>query len=124
MYLNFGDKNFFEYGVLVDTEHSDTVFPMLLCLPYPDEEDIYQFGDIQVDTEETWIDRESVLSYIGMTEADYDPIQYAIGCACYYSWDEFGANSFTYNWQRASKEEICKILRHRMIESDHLDTIW
>ena len=36
MYRNYGDKNFFENGVLVDTDHSDTAFPMLLCRPYPD----------------------------------------------------------------------------------------
>lgn len=123
MYLNFGDKNFFEDGILVDTEHSDTVFPMLLCLPYPDEENLYQFGDVEVDTKDTWIDRESVLSYIGMTEADYDPIAYAIGAASYYSWENFGANSYAYDWQHMTKEEISEILKNRVIAKDHLDIV-
>lgn len=52
MYRNYGDKDFFENGVLVDTEHSDTVFPMLLCRPYPDEEDLYQFGEVEVDLDD------------------------------------------------------------------------
>ena len=29
MFVNYGDRNFFEYGVLVDTDHSDTEFPIL-----------------------------------------------------------------------------------------------
>lgn len=49
MYRNYGDRDFFEHGVLVDTEHSDTCFPMLLCRPYPDAEDLYQFGEVEVD---------------------------------------------------------------------------
>lgn len=52
MYRNYGDKNFFENGILVDTEHSDTAFPMLLCRPYPDEEDLYQFGEVEVDLDD------------------------------------------------------------------------
>ena len=28
MYINHGDKNFFEHGILVDSEHSDTLIDM------------------------------------------------------------------------------------------------
>lgn len=45
MYINHGDKNFFEYGCLMDSEHSDTVLDILYCRPYDDEEDSFFFAD-------------------------------------------------------------------------------
>lgn len=32
MYRNYGDRDFFENGVLVDTEHSDTTKTNAFCL--------------------------------------------------------------------------------------------
>lgn len=128
MYRNYGDRDFFENGVLVDTEHSDTVFPMLLCRPYPDEEDLYQFGEVEVDLddfkESGWGDRKVVMDYLGMTEETYDPVQFAIGCTEYFSWDNFWAASYAYDWQRIDKRSICEILKHRLIASDNLDIVW
>lgn len=123
MYTNYGDKNFFECGVLVDTEHSDTVFPMLLCRPYPDEEDLFQFGNVEVDVNDSWIDADAVSSFCGCTKEE-DPIRFAIGCTDYYSWDNFGAISYCYNWTRMGKEEIKEILKYREIASDNLDICW
>lgn len=123
MYKNYGDRNFFEYGCLVDSEHSDTVFDMLLCRPYCDEEDMYQFAHVQVDTEDSWIDRKGVMSFIGMSEEAYDPIRFAIGCTDYYSWDNFGANGYgiSYDWRQVDKKTIQKELRNHLIASDNLD---
>ena len=113
MYRNYGDKNFFENGILVDTEHSDTAFPMLLCRPYLD--DFKENG---------WGDRKAVMDFLGMTEETYDPVQFAIGCTEYFSWDNFGASSYAYDWQRMDKKSICEILKYRLIASDHLDIVW
>lgn len=126
MYINYGDKNFFEHGILVDSEHSDTVFDMLLCEPYSDEEDLYRFAHVQVDISDDWVDVKSVEDYIGMTDETFDPIQFAIGCTEYYSWDNFGADSYgtNYDWRRVSKDVICKELKGYLIANDNLDMEW
>lgn len=125
MYINYGDKDFFQYGCLVDAEHSDTEFDMLVCRPYDDEEDKFQFAQITVDITDTWIDKKAVMSYIGMTEKTFDPIQYAIGCADYYGWENFGAGSmYSIDWTNVSRKEIEDILKHYLIASDNLDITW
>lgn len=123
MYINYGDKNFFDFGILIDTEHSDTVFPMLLCMPYSDEEDLFQFGDVEVDIDDLWIDEKAVSDFCG-SDKEIDPVGFAIGCTNYYSWDNFGAMNYGYDWQRMDKNAIKEILKHRLIASDALDVCW
>lgn len=122
MYINYGDKNFFEYGVLVDSEHSDTEINIIRCLPY-DEENRYQFNECTVDITDSWIDKKAVMNFIGMTEENFDPIQFAIGCTDYYSWDNFGY-PYHYNWQYMTKEDICEILKYKPIANDNLNVEW
>lgn len=127
MFTNYGDKDFFENGCLVDTEHSDTVFPMLLCMPYSDEDGMYQMARVQVDIAEDWIEKERVMSFIGMTEETYDPVQFAIGCTEYYSWENFGADDYLnpcFDWRHMEKKDICGILKYELIASDNLDIVW
>ena len=126
MYVNHGDKNFFDVGILVDTEHSDTVFDMLLCKPYEDEEDLFQFAHVQVDIEDDWIEREKVMNFCGMTEEDFDPVQFAIGCTDWYPWENFGAGSFaySYDWTHMTRKQIYKELRNYLIASDNLEMPW
>jgi hypothetical protein len=124
MYINYGDKNFFEYGMLIDADHSDTEIKALCCCPYPDEEDLYIFGDCTVDITNTWIDRTAILDFIELKEENFDPIKYAIGCLNFYTWDNFGAINYMYDWQRMTKDEIKQILKHRMIASDNLNIEW
>ncbi|QHJ85062.1 MAG: hypothetical protein [Bacteriophage sp.] len=121
MYVNYGDRNFFEYGVLVDGEHSDTVFSILYCMPYCDEEDKYLFADCIVDVDDNWIGREEVMSFIGMTEEHFDPVQFAIGCIEYY-----GTENFTDCLSRGkyNRKEIEHRLMYYSIASDNLDTTW
>ena len=122
MYRNFGDVNFLERGCLVDTEHSDTEFDMLVCRPYDDEEDKYQFAHIQVDIEAPWIERSDIMQFIGMTEETWDPVQFAIGCADYFSWEKFGAADFgvCYDWTQCDESLIRKELRKYLIAWDDL----
>ena len=101
---------------------------MLLCRPYPDAEDLYQFGEVEVDLndfkDDGWGDRKAIMDFLGMTEETYDPVQFAIGCTEYHSWDNFGAISYAYGWQHMDKKSICEILKCREIASDHLDIVW
>lgn len=125
MYINFGSYNFFEHGVLVDAEHSDTIFDILRCEPYDDEDDLFMFAHLQVNIEDERINRPQVMSCIGMTEATFDPIQYAIACTNYYDWDHFGAaDIYQYNWQQADRETIERELNNYLIASDNLDMPW
>ena len=124
MYVNYGDRNFFEYGILVDTEHSDTVFSILYCRPYDGEEDRYLFAECEVDIEDSWIDKAKVMAYIGMDGKNWDPVEYAIGCIEYYGAENFGGNNYAYDFTNMDKSGICEILRHRLIASDNLDIVW
>ena len=124
MYINYGDKDFFELGILVDTEHSNTEFSMIRCLPYPEKEDLYQFAMLTVDITDSWINKEAVMSYIGMSEDTFDPVQYAIGCTDYYSWLEFGAGFHDADWQQVNAAYIVDVLKNQMIASDNLDMPW
>lgn len=121
MYINYGDVNFFEYGVLVDTEHSDTEIKILYCRPYDDEEDKFLFADCEVNIEDSWIDKKLVMDYIGMTEETFDSIQFAIGCIDYYGVENFSDCYHGYNFTR---KEIEELLKHYLIASDNLDITW
>ena len=121
MYRNFGDKNFFEYGVLVDNEHSDHEYQMLVCMPNPDLENIFMFANITVDIEDSWIDQNIIEQYSGKTKEE-DPVEYAIACYEYYGAQNFGAYSNTaYDWQHADKELIKKELRNYQIAWDEVE---
>lgn len=123
MYVNYGDKDFFEHGRLVDAEHEDNVYDILCCNPYPNEPDQFQFGHCRVDITESWIDREAVMGYIGMTQKDYDPVWLALGCVGYYSWDNFGAADYGcgYDWRQMDRDSICEILKGCLIAYDNFE---
>ena len=123
MYVNYGDKNFFENGILVEEWPSDSAFNILCCNPYLDEEDLFRFGDIQVDINDSWIEQEAVEQFCGCRKEE-DPIGFALGCISYYSWDNFGAINYAYDWQRMDRKSIEEILKHRMIANDNLDITW
>lgn len=120
MYRNYGDKDFFEHGVLADTDHSDTVIDLIRCEPYLDEEDHYQYARMQVDIEDPWIDRKAVMSYAGMTENKFDPVGFAVAAADYYGWNCFGADDYGvfYNWRDMDRASIEKELSHEWITLD------
>jgi len=126
MYKNYGDVDFFQWGVLVDDEHEENVYEMLLCRPYDDKEDLYQFGHVTVDITDKWIDKERVMLYIGMTNKTFDPIRYAIGCTDFYSWENFDIidYSFEHDWTRCTRKEIENQLRKYIIATDNLEITW
>lgn len=121
MYVNYGDRNFFEHGILVDTEHSDTVVAIIWCMPYCDEEDAFQFAECEVDVSDSWIKRDEVMGFIGMGKDDFDLARFAIGCVEYYGVENFSSPYDGYTHDRAYIEGI---LKHRLIASDNLDITW
>ena len=123
MYENYGDVNFFEHGILVDSEHTDTEYNMLRCEPYSDAEDLYQFAHLCVDVSDSWLDRDAVMSYAGMEE--FDPLQFAIACTDYYPWDNFGASYYMVfrDWQRMNKKDILLELSIYPISFENLNPL-
>lgn len=121
MYINYGDFNFFEYGVLVDSEHSDTDFSIIYCRPYDDAEDLFLFAVCDVDINDSWIDKDAVMSYSGMTPETFDPIRYAIDCIEYYGVENF---SSPYNGYQFTENEIKEMLKYYLIASDGLNITW
>ena len=121
MYINYGDVNFFELGTLVDAEHSDTEIKILYCRHFDDEEDLYFFADCTVDIEDSWIDRKAVMEYLGMTEENFNNIQFAIGCVEYYGAENF---SSPYDGYKFNRKEIEEKLKYYMIASDDLEITW
>ena len=117
MYQNYGAKNFFEYGRLVESiGDKGTEFSILCCNPYSDHEDLYQFGECTVAIGDSWIDHDAVLNWIGMTEDSYDAVLFALGCLDYYGAANFGAQSYAYDWEHMNRKGIIDILKHRDIE--------
>ena len=87
---NFGDVNPLDHGGIWVQKESETCYRIVKFYPEESEENPSQFQSLYVDISEKWIEKESVMDYIGMTEKDFDPIQYAIGCTEYYSCQNFG----------------------------------
>ena len=119
MFLNYGDKSFFENGVLVDVEHSDSVFQILYCRPY-DEDDLYLFADCTVDINDDFINEKEVTGFCGARK-NINPIGFAIGCIDYYGVENF---SSPYNGYQFSRKEIEEQLKHYLIASDNLVITW
>ena len=121
MYINYGDMDFFEHGLLVDSEHSDTEFMILYCMPFCDEEDKFFFANCTVDITDDWINKESVMAYCGMTEENFDPVQFAIACIEYYGAENF---SSPYNGYEFTRKEIEEMLKYYLIANDNLNVTW
>lgn len=120
MYINFGDKNFFEYGILVDVK-SYTEIKILYCRPFDDEEDLFIFADCEVDITDSWIDKETIIDYTGLNEEGIDIAQFAVGCVEYYGVENF---SSPYNGYQFTRAEIEEQLKHYFIANDNLDITW
>ena len=117
MFVNYGDKNFFEDGFLLDMDHSDTEFQAIVCIPLPDMEDSYLFAECIIDITDSWIEKPAVMAYCGMNDENFDKAWYARACIEYYGVENFNGG-YT---EIKTKAQICEILRQRAIASDNLD---
>jgi hypothetical protein len=93
-WFNYGDANPLTWGgtwVMSDEEaNGETFRGCYYIIKYTPENN--EILDLYVDVNDSWLERESIMDYIGMTEETYDEIQYAIGCTDYYSYLNFGCN--------------------------------
>ena len=117
MYKNYGDVNFLEYGLLLE-EQSENQFNFIVCRPFSDCENKYQYCDGYIDISDNWIDKESVMDYIGMEEK-FDRIQFAIGCIEYYNLENFGTVNNDY-----TKEEVIENIKYIKDYIEDYDNIY
>lgn len=114
-YTNYGDADFWEGGIFAANDQDcNTAYYIVRCEPYPDDNEgtCFLFGRLYVDISDSWIDRQAVMDYIGMTEDTFDPAGFAIGCTDYYPWENFGAEQMGagFDWTHATREEILRAL--------------
>ena len=87
MYVNRGDVDFFEGGRLVE-DLGDGVFSIITCdFIYDAGDDAYLFAHVEVDVNDSWIDRDAVISFAGEPE---DDMMFALDALSYYGPQEFG----------------------------------
>ena len=113
MFLNYGDVNFFEYGVLVDSQSTPEEVKILYCQPFiKDEVQYFIFSECCVDTNDSWIDKTAVIDFCGLSPDD-DFIKFAIACIEYYGCYEFDGS---YSAPTYTAEEVLEILKNYNIE--------
>ena len=108
---NYGDVDFFEYGVLVE-EISENEYAIVKCQCNCDEENNYLLQDDVVNITDSWIDKNKVCSYIGLRSysidyTDEEKIQLAIGILDYYGEQSSKGGSFM------TKNEIIDYINKR-----------
>lgn len=92
-FINYGDKNFLDGGILLQKDPVyDTAFYILRCDPFSDMDDSFRFGELYVDTSDSWIDRKAVMDFAGITKETFTKEDFAIACTDYYSWENFSSN--------------------------------
>jgi len=125
MFKNYGDINFFEYGVLIDDEHNENEYRVLYCRPFCETDDngndLYYFADCTVNITDSWIDKNAVMNYAGMTPETFDPVLFAVNCISYYGAENFASPYDGYTFTRA---EICEKLKYYLIANDRLNIEW
>lgn len=107
-YFNYGDVNPIEHGGIWVKKIDNHTFEIIKNIPETNE-----LLDLKVDITDSWIERERVMSFIGMTEKEFNPIWFAIGCINYYSADNFGGTI-----KCSNKNELIDILFYRGIIED------
>lgn len=123
MYSNLGDVNFFEYGMLIEKENDDC-YNVIYCMPYSDSEynddndDIFQFGYLTVDPNDSWIDKEDIIEYAGLDSNQPDsPYYFVAACISYYGALSFG-NVYDYLKRKEIQEVMNNLLKQGKIGED------
>ena len=116
MYKNYGDVNFFEYGRMAEIQNDGTV-NVLVCNPVFDcknPDRCYQFDQVNVDINDSWIDVNAVSSYADISQDDI--IQFALACIDYYGVENFGGTCYSDESQFYTRNEILDRLKYYDIE--------
>jgi len=114
---NFGDVDPLEGGVYVQQD-GDTTYRVIKVEYWYDTEDDkpYRIADCYIDMDDiegSWIEKDRVMSFIGMTEKDFDPIWFMLGAIDYYGPMNFGDDRFN---TFLSEEEVLTQLKAYGIE--------
>lgn len=109
-YTNYGDVNPLDYGGIWVKYLGNNEYDIIQNTPDEEKENNQSVYDLTVNITDSWIERKLIMSYIGMTEENFDPLEYAIGCINYYAPENFGSS---YNM---STEELIDFLKARNIE--------
>ena len=116
MYKNYGDANFFEYGRMAELQNDGTV-DVLVCNPVCDCENperCYQFDQVNVNINDSWIDADAVCSYADVSKEDI--IRFAITCVDYYGAENFGNTWYYDESQFYTENEVLNSLKYYDIE--------
>lgn len=106
LYENYGDINPLVHGGVWVKQINETTFSIIENVPGTN-----RLKNMEVDISSTWIERESVMSFIDMTEEDFDALWFAVGCSHFYGVDNFGQS-----YECVSEEELIEQLNTRGIE--------
>lgn len=114
---NYGDVNFFDYGVLVE-ETGEDEYRIVKCQCNCDEENSYLLQDDVFCITDSWIDKHEVCSYIGLRDYSLDyteeeKIQFAIGVLDYYGEQSSTGGSFM------TKNEVIDYINKRYEIEDY-----
>ena len=117
MYNNYGDVNFFDYGVLVEADsNNENIFRIIKCQPDCDMENHYALQDVEIDVTDSWIDKHEVCAFNGLRDVsidytDEEKVLFAIGVVDYY-----GSNAGGFNQWMVKNEVIDYIEHHADVE--------
>lgn len=110
-FKNYGDVNPLDHGGIWVKQINNHTFEVIRNIPETNE--VY---NMEVDITDSWIEKEEVLSFTGMTEENFDPIWYAFSCTQYYGVENFG-NSYEYK----SRNEVIDHLINLGIEDEYFE---
>ena len=109
---NYGDVTPPEGGRYVRSNGDGSYNVVEVAQVYEYDRDTgYQVAHYMIDTsdiEDSWIDKEDVMSFIGMTEATFDPIWFLLGAVDYYGWENFGEEGHP---ETLTEEEVYNTLK-------------
>jgi hypothetical protein len=108
IYENFGDVNPLDHGGIWVKQINKTEYEIVKNIPETNE--IY---DLSIDITDSWIEKNDVMSFIGMTNESFDPLWFAIGCTDYYSPENFGSIYKMYD-----EKELIEFLNARGITAE------
>lgn len=121
--MNYGDKNFFEYGFLVEMDNinEDEVY-FIYCIPIDGEEDLYLYGEGCVNLNDDWINWEDVNKYSG-DDADVYWELMARNAVDYYGLENFCCTYDGYSYGKFTSEHIKKRLAYAYNDSIDWDNV-
>jgi hypothetical protein len=107
-YENFGDVNPLDHGGIWVKQINKTEYEIIKNIP-----ETLEIYNMSIDITDSWLEKDSVMSYLGMTERDFDPLWFAIGCTDYY-----GVLNFGEIYKMESEKELMEFLTARGIKAE------